>query len=559
MQRIHMPRNRSIHILTATAVTAWLTAPPVLAQVSEARLKELVQAAAAQQAQGPFTFSAQVPTGAGPTVPITIEEAVRFALERNLDIAVQRMNPEIRDIAVANALAIYHPTLTSSLSRSSTTSTPTNQLTLASGGANTVQSSLGYNAALTQNLPWWGSQLSANLTNSRSETNSNNSVFNPIYSSIWNAQVTVPLLRNRTTDVLRRTIYVSRVNRDISDIQLKSSLTNLVSNVRGAYWDFVYATQAVDAARQSLALATKLVEDNTTKVEVGTLAPIDIVSARAEQATRQQQLVLAESNRRTAEIGLKRLIVGGTDDPNWLATLDPIDRPEFRPEPVDIQAAVARALANRTDLAIVKKNLDMNDSALKLYKNSTLPQVDFSLNYGLSGVGGTQLIRSNTGVLGSSVTQTIPGGIGDALSTLLRGQNPRWTASVNLTYPLGVNPQETALATANVQMVQIQAQLKNIELQVANDITTAAINLTNAAESVQAAQVSRELSQQRLEAEQSKFEVGMSTNYQVVQYQRDLNDARNSELRAILNYRKAQVEWDRLQETTLSSASIQVL
>jgi outer membrane protein TolC len=545
--------------LTATAVTACLAATPVLAQVSEARLKELVQAAAAQQAQGPFTFSAQVPTGAGPTIPITIEEAVKFALERNLDIAVQRMNPEIRDIAVASAEAIYHPTLASTISRASTTSTPTNQLNLAAAGTNTVQNSLAYNASITQNLPWWGSSLRADMNNQRAESNSNNSVFNPSYNSTWSAQVTVPLLRNRSIDSQRRTIYVSKANRDISDIQLKSSLTNLVSNVRNAYWDFVYTTQAVESARQSLELATKLVEDNTTKVEVGTLAPIDIVSARAEQATRQQQLVTAENSRRTAEIGLKRLIVGGTDDPNWLATLDPVDRPEFRPEPVDIQSAVAHALANRTDLAIVKKTLDQNDIALKMYKNNTLPAVDFTLNYGLSGVGGTQLIRSNSGVLGSSVTQTIPGGIGDALSTLLRGRNPRWTASLNLTYPLGLNPQETALATANVQMSQIQAQLKNIELQVANDITTAAINLTNAAQAVQAAQVSRELSQQRLEAEQSKFEVGMSTNYQVVQYQRDLNDARNSELRAILNYRKAQVEWDRLQETTLSSASIQVL
>ncbi len=546
-------------MLVAISVTACLASPPVHAQVSEARLKELVKEAAARQAQGPFTFSAQVPTGAGPTVPITLEEAIRFALERNLDVAVQRLNPEISDIAVAGAQAIYHPVLTSNISRSSTTSTPTSQLALTAGGVNSLQSNLAYNAGITQNLPWWGTSLSAVMQNSRSETNLNNSVFNPAYNSIWSAQLTVPLLRNHSTDIQRRTIYVSKINRDISDIQLKSSLANLVSNVRNAYWDFVYTIGSVDAARQSLALATKLVEDNTTKVEVGTLAPIDIVAARAEEATRQQQLVLFENTRRTAEIALKRLIVGGTDDPNWLATLDPVDRPEFRPEPVDIQAAVARALANRTDLAIVKKNLDVNQSSLKLFKNNTLPTVDFSLNYGLAGVGGTQLIRSNTGVLGSSVTQTIPGGIGDALSTLVQGRNPRWTASVNFSYPLGLDLQETALATANVQMSQIRAQLKNIELQVANDITTAAINLTNAAQSVQAAQVSRELSQQRLDAEQSKFEVGMSTNYQVVQYQRDLIDARNVELRAILNYRKAQVEWDRLQETTLSSASIQVL
>ena len=554
-----MKRNRSLyHVLTAIVMTSCLTGQTVLAQVSEARLKELVEAVTAKQAQGPFTFSVQAPTGAGPVVPITIEEAVRFALERNLDIAVQRMNPAISDIAVATAYTYYHPTLTSTVSRSSTTSTPTNQLSLASGGTNTIQSNLGYNAGITQQMPWWGSTLQANFQNGRSETNSNNATFNPTYNSTWNAVLTVPLLRDRTIDAQRRTILVSKINRDISDIQLKSQLTNLVSNVRNAYWDFVYTTEAVESAKQSLALATKLVEDNTIKVEVGTMAPMDITSAQAAEANRRVSLVLAENTRRTAELSLKTLIVGGTGDSLWMATLDPTDRPEFRPEPVDVEAAIGRALANRTDLAIVKQNLEKNQLALKLYKNNTLPTVDASLNYGLSGVGGTQLIRDPK-QLGSPITQTIPGGVGDALSTLLRGRNPRWTASLSINYPLGVNPQETQLATANVQVNQIQAQLKKIELDVATQISQAAVNVRNTSESVQAAQIARALMEQQLQAEQSKFDVGMSTNYQVVQYQRDLADSKNAELRAILNYRKAQVEWERLQQTTLGSSNINVL
>jgi outer membrane protein TolC len=374
--------------------------------------------------------------------------------------------------------------------------------------------------------------------------------------------LTVPLLRDRTIDTQRRSIIVAKVNRDISDITLRAQLNSLVSNVRNAYWDFVYANEAVDSARRSYDLATKLVEDNTIKVEVGTLAKIDITSAQAAQAQRYQSVVQADNQRRTLELALKKLIVNGTNDPNWLATLDPIDRPEFNPQVVDqtaIEAAIARALANRNDLSIVKKNLELNDIALKLYHNNALPTVDFGLTYGLQGVGGTQLIRSNTGVLGSQVTQTIPGGVGDALSSLLRGRNPRWTASLSINYPLGVNPQETQLATAQVQLNQIQAQLKSAELLVAEQITQAAINLRNTAEAVQAAQLSRTLSEQQLEAEQSKFDVGMSTNYTVVQYQRDLADARNSELRAILNYRKAQVEWDRVQEVATQSANIQVL
>jgi outer membrane protein TolC len=130
---------------------------------------------------------------------------------------------------------------------------------------------------------------------------------------------------------------------------------------------------------------------------------------------------------------------------------------------------------------------------------------------------------------------------------------------LNVTYPIGTSTQEAAVARARVQLSQVEAQIKQIELQVATEITNGAINLRNTSEAVQASQAARELSTRRLEAEQSKFEVGMSTNYQVVQAQRDLNDARNSELRAILNYQKARVEFERLQQTTLQNTNITVI
>jgi outer membrane protein TolC len=176
-----------------------------------------------------------------------------------------------------------------------------------------------------------------------------------------------------------------------------------------------------------------------------------------------------------------------------------------------------------------------------------MPAIDLNVSYGVQGVGGTQLVR-NLGQLGSPVTGTIPGGIGDSYSSLLRAQNPRWTVGVNVSYPLGLSGQDTALARARVQLNQNQSQLKLLELKVTTDITNAAINLRNMAEAVQAARAARELQEQRLSAEQSKFEVGMSTNFQVVQAQRDLNDARNSELRSILDYQRSQVEFDRVQQ-----------
>src|SRR5262249_14789552 len=165
-----------------------------------------------------------------------------------------------------------------------------------------------------------------------------------------------------------------------------------------------------------------------------------------------------------------------------------------------------------------------------------------------TGIGGTRV-----------VTGTIPGGYADALSSLFGGHFPRWSVSMNFSYPLGLSTAEASVARARVQLNQIQAQLRQLELQVATDVTNAAIAVTNNAQAVQAAQAAREFAQKQLEAEQSKFEVGMSTNYNVVLAQRDLATAQNTELGNIRNYRKSLVELERLQQTTLSSTGITVL
>jgi outer membrane protein TolC len=252
--------------------------------------------------------------------------------------------------------------------------------------------------------------------------------------------------------------------------------------------------------------------------------------------------------------------VSGTQDPLWNSAIDPVDRPDFQPQAVDVEAAVRRALSERTDIAIAKKNLEGNDITLHYLRDQTLPQADFVALYGLTGVGGDLLGKSGTGVNQIvDPTKTIPGGYGDALSSLLHSQNPRWTLQLNFSYPLGLSAQKASIARANVQQNQINAQLKQLELQVATDVTNAAISVQSNAERVQAAQSASELAKRSLDAENSKFEVGMSTNYLVVQAQRDLATAQNNELVSILNYRKSLVELDRLQQTTLGNLGITVI
>lgn len=560
-----MTRNRTKWMLTcAAALVAGLTSSSGVSaqQISEARIQELIKEAAKQVSSGGTSYALmapQTPADTRPVVQLTLDDAVKFALERNLDIAVQRMNPELQDIAYASAAAVYHPIVTSTISDQSFTQTPSNQTQLAAGGAGPKTDTLNYNGGLTQSMKWGGGSIVATLNNNRTNTTSNNATCAPCFQPQWTGIFTQPLLRNFGIDSTRQTLAVTKLSRDVSDIQLRQTITNTLSNVRNAYWDYVYATQAVEVAKQSLGLASKLVQDNQTRVEVGTMAPIDVVQAQSEAATRRQALVQAQSTQRTTELALKRLIVAGTQDPNWNAAIDPVDRPDFRPEAIDIPAAIRRALSERTDLEITKKNMQANDITLKYLNDQTKPQADVQATYGVSGIGGDIITRSNAGVLGSSISNINPTGITGAYSSLFRNSYPRWTLQLNLQYPLGLSAQKASVARARVQLNQVQAQLKQIELQVATDVTNAAITAQNSAEAVQAAQAARELSQRKLEAMQSKFEVGMSTNYEVVLAQRDLQDAQNTELRNILNYRKALVELERLQQTTLGSLGITIL
>ncbi|MGE5244317.1 MAG: TolC family protein [Betaproteobacteria bacterium] len=561
-----MRRKATNWMVTCAAAAALLAAAPpgVAAQApapTEARIRELIRVAA-ERAGANLQTPAPTPQPSAengrPMVRLTLDDAVKLALERNLDISVQRLSPQTFDFSLASLRAAYHPSVTSQVVAQSATNPSTSTIAGNAAGTGITQRVQNYNGGLAQNIPWGGGSLSVQLNNTRTKTTSATALFNPSFNPNWSAQYTQPLLRGFAVDSTREQLVVTKLNQDISEVQLQATIINTLSNVRNAYWDYVFAVQSVDVAKQSVALADQLVKDNQTRVEVGTMAPIDVVQAQAQAATQRQNLVTAEATQRTAELALKRLIVAGTQDPNWSASIDPVDRPDFRPVPIDVDAAVRKALSARTDLTIAQKELQANTETMKFLHNQVLPQADLVARYGLLGLGGTQFITEGSGIT-RQVIGTVPGGYGDALSSLLGANYPQWNVTVNFSYPLGTSTADAAVARAKIQMSQTEAQLHQIELQIATDVTNAAVQAQSNIERVQAAQAARDLAQQQLDAENSKFEVGMSTNYLVVQAQRDLATAQNNELQAILAYRKSLVELDRLQQTTLQSSNVTVV
>lgn len=504
----------------------------------------------------PAALHAQTPLATRPVAELRMEDAVQRALDRNLDIAVERLNPQTFDLSIAGLEANYRPTLTSTVGYRDA-----NQFTRSqTAGADILTTAtLTGNTGLLQNFKWGGGSASVAFNNNRLEQSDRFATRNPTINTFFTASLVQPLLRGFRTDNTRAQLRITRINQNISESQLRATVTNTLSGVRNAYWDLVYAVQAVDVARRSLQLAEQLVSDNQVRVEIGTLAPIDVLQAEAEAANRRQVLAAAESTWQTAELSLKRLIVSGTDDDLWRAQISPVDRPPYLPEPIDVEAAIVHALQQRTDLEQARDQLEGNNVSVQLLRDQTLPAVDLSASYGLAGIGGTQFVRDPGAQLGSPPTLTIPSGYGDALRTLRNLDAPTWSLQVNVSYPIGTSAADANLARARLQTQQAQAQIKALELQVATEVTTIALQIQNNLKRVEAAQAARELAERQLDAENSKFEVGMSTNYFVVQAQRDLSDAQNAELRAQLDYRKALVDFERVQQTALSRAGITVV
>jgi outer membrane protein TolC len=524
-------------------------APPIAAQDAseQARRDEIARVAAQRFVTARAEEQTRPATPAPPPgqqIDLTLEEATARALERNLELAVERLNPQTFDLSIARLRAAYHPVATSQFNQRAVVQPPTNQL----NGGNIVENdTTDYNGGISQALPWGGGAVGLQFNNRKQVTSNIFANFNPTFTSNFNLQMTQPLLRGFTIDNNRQQLRVTAINREISEVQLRGTVATTLAAVRSAYWELLFALDAVDVARGSLALADKLVEDNRARVEIGTMAPLDVVQAEAEAATRRQALAQAEATWRTAELALKRLIVNGTDDPLWRASLRPVDPPVYAPERLDVETAVRGALENRTDLAQARRQIEANNVTLRFMRNEMLPALDVLASYGAQGLGGTQFIRQGSG-LGSSILGSIPGGYGNAWRTLTGRDFPTWNVQFNLSYPLGASPADANYARARIQISQSTAQLRALELQVATEVTNAALQVESNITRYEAASVARQLAETRLQAEQSRFEVGLSTNFFVVQAQRDLATAQNVELRALLDYRRALVDYQRVQE-----------
>jgi outer membrane protein len=510
--------------------------------LSQPGLAAAVEAQAAQAAAAP----------AGPVRRISIDDAVKLALEQNLGIQIQRMDPQIQDLSIAQAKSFWAPSVSSTIAKNNQTQAVTSAL---SGGHTSVlNSQFSGSVGLSQTLPWGGA-YTASWNSARLSSTNIFSNFSPQLSSTLNLQYQQPLLRNLSMDSIRQQVALSKKSRDLSDINLESVVTLTARNVRDAYWDLSYAINNLKAQQESLALSQQSLKDNQKRVEIGTMAPIDIVQAQAEVASNESGVIVAEASIRAAQDQLRALILDPGEADFWDVTLEPTDEMPFNEQTIDVDAAVRNALDKRTDLRSAKNSLDQGDINIRYFNNQIKPDVNAQFGYITTGVGGTALNVVNP-LIPTEGGLIVPSrGFGSVLGDVFQSAYPNWTVGLQVAYPLGSSTAQANLARTKLQYQEAQVQMKNLQMQVVLQVRNAGRNVVTDEKVVQSARASRELQEKKLEAEQKKLAAGMSTSFFVFQAQRDLSAARVSEIQAISAYNKSLVDFEAVQQVPLTGSA----
>lgn len=488
------------------------------------------------------------------TLSMSLDECIVKALKDNLGVAIQVLGPEISAAGVNQAQSKYIPTLSLSASTRSTENASYSYLDASESLVDKTQNFTFLNAS--QALPTGGT-FSLDFTGYKTATNRIGQTINPRYGTTMRFNFNQPLLRNFGFKMARREIRIAMNNLGVSEENLKKILTDTVYNVESAYWNLVYSIENLDVRRQSLQLAKDLLEKNQRSVEIGTLAPMEVLSARAEVATREADLIQAETQIKSNEDQLKLLLnIVGEEDRNVTALL-PKDKPTYVARAVSLEEALATAIQNRNDLEISRIGLETEKLNLSYAKNQNLPDLNLTGSLYAPGIDGTRIFYIGS-PLDGIVDYTVPGGIDGALKQTTSFQYPNWNLGLTLSIPLANIFSRASLAQARLNMRQAMLELENQKEQVYLEIKNAVRSVEANYKRILAYTTARELAEQKLAAEEEKRRVGMSTNYLVLSYQRDLANARISELNAIISYNVSLAALERSMGTNLKSKNIKL-
>ena len=487
------------------------------------------------------------------SLSLSLEDCILKAIKNNLDVAVEVLNPELADISVSLANERFMPNFSFNYSKRDTNSASYSFLD-AADHVSTLYNN--YSAQISQLIPTGGS-FAITLDGYKNDTNRSFQTINPRFGNTLTFNFTQPLLKNFGFKVNRREIIIAKNNREISENNFNKTLQDTIYSVEEAYWNLVYGIENLKVRKQSLKLARDLLEKNKIAVEVGTLAPIEILSAQSDVATREADILEAEALVNNNEDLLKTIMnLAEEEEGMELVKIVPVDTPAYEKKDVSLNEALLTAVENRPDLKATRIDLKNREINVSYSRNQLLPDLSLQASYWSPGITGDQIVYEQGDALRGKVIGTIPGSSSDALKDALNFKYKNWSVGLTLSIPLSSVLSRAAYAQARVNLDQAMLRLKNQEQLIFLEIKNAVRAVQTNFKRVQAYKTARELAQKKLEAEEEKLKVGLSTNYFVLQYQRDLANAQTMELKAKIDYNLSLARLNRAMGVSLKNKNI---
>lgn len=502
-----------------------------------------------------YQADGQAPPGQREPYELSLLDAVELALQNNLQVQVARFTPRSSFEGINGARGQFDPNLSLNIPQSFSRGTSP-QTTQTSGADIITRQNVNGGFTWSENLEW-GTNYNVSWSASRNSDNNQFNFFNPVLSSGLSGRITQPLL-NGFGDVNRTGIRVAMNSYDQSLEQFRDNVQSTLFQVVDAYWNLQAAAQQVEVQQESLGLAEQQLERNEIQVEIGTLAPIETVQAEQQASSANLSLIAAQNQLENAQDSLKQLINFDVvvDDP-FAYDLVATEEPEQSAAPIDAEEAVQVALDNDPGLAQARIGLRSAELGVAQARNSVLPRLDINASFSLAGRGGTRIISSDN-ELGGESTEIIETGFGTAISQVLSGDFNTWTIGATLSFPIHNYSAKANAARARIDSQQQQTSYEQQRQAVTYAVRQQVRTVENLVEQVEAATLNRELADRQLQAEQRKFDVGTTTNFNVLSFQEALTSAQLSELQAVLNLQRAIVQLELTKGTLLQYFGVQL-
>ena len=474
-----------------------------------------------------------IPLPAGERIELTLQQTIQLTLQNVLDLDVAAYTLEESRFGILSARGVFDPNFEVDLGLTDTKSPTTSRI-------QSPESKTAFgNTFLTGLLPY-GTTYSAGWTNTRRDSEVPGfTTVNPTYSSNLSFGVTQPLLRNFGQTVNERFVVQAKIGEGQNAYGFVTAVQTAIQTAENAYWDLVYAVENLKAKREALDRANDLNRITRIKIDVGALAPIDIVQTEVTIAQREQDIIIAEGLIGDAQDRLRRLL-NVQSIPDWSRPIVPTDRPTRESLQTsfvaDVNQGYEAALKARPEIKQSLLNIESRKVTYAYSKNQLRPRLDLSAGYGFAGLGANALITNPDGT-----TEQLS--YSDALKQIGRRDYPAWNVGLVFAVPIGNRTAKgnSAIANADLELARTNHAIAKANLQI--EVRSAARNIDTAYRSVLASRKARELAERNLDAEKKKYENGMTTSFQVAQIQNDLTTAVTSELLSVAVYLKSQVSW----------------